>query len=237
MEVLDAYYNGTFTLTLTPPSSNITYSACPTLKSQTIPNAFLRLGPQSNRNVSRQSYGDKNSYYFHFGRTISGENCPYTANKAFINFESSNDELENPQAWTVSQKKNGDKFELGGELTSTLAQYNNFWNYVVNTTGTDSPYNASCPTLFSLRTLMAGTGAKMNATVSASEASMQFEFTDTQFGYVISGSFTGQHWAEGPKILFDKDAIQTEGDVPHVKPRAPKKGFMEKYGKYIVSFP
>lgn len=57
MEVLDAYYNGSFSLTLTPPQANSTFD-CPQLKSQTIPNMFLRLGPQSNRNVDRKKYGD-----------------------------------------------------------------------------------------------------------------------------------------------------------------------------------
>jgi hypothetical protein len=155
MEVTDAYYNGTYSLTLKPLSpTNKTYD-CPQLKSQDIPNMFLRLGPQSKNNVSRKAYGDENSYYFQFGRSIFERDCPQTPNKAFVNFESSNDNLEHAQIWTLNQKKNGDKFELDGTLTSQFGSYNNFFNYVVNTTGTDSDYpcscHSSCPTTFQVR--------------------------------------------------------------------------------------
>jgi hypothetical protein len=240
MEVLDAYYNGTFTVTVTPPSSNATYQTCPELKSQVVPDAFFRVGPESKGNTSRKSYGDENSYYFHFGRSIHDQNCPQTPSKAFINFESSNDELQHAQAWKLNQKKSGDHFELDGTFNSNFAHYNNYWNYVVNATGYDKPSNGSaypytCPRRFSMKTLTAGAGAKMTATVSATEAKMQFSFTEAEYGYTVTGSFTGQHWTKGPKLLFQKDAIDTEGEVPHVKPRKPKTGaFWDQYGKYII---
>ena len=236
MEVLDAYYNGTFSLTITPPASNSSFN-CPELKSQTIPDAFLRIGPQSRKNITRRSYGDENSFYFQFGRTIPDEKCPYTANKAFVNFESSNDNLEHGQAWTLHQKKNGDKFELDGSLTSPFASYGNYWNYVVNITGSDINYPRSCPQLFSLKTLTASTIAKMNATVTASSADMTFSFQDSKHpGYIITGSFSGQHWATGPHIVFDKDTIETEGETVHIQPRKPRevKGLLDQYGKYII---
>jgi hypothetical protein len=235
MEVFDVYYNGTFTITLTPSASNNSVLGCPTLTSQTIPNAFLRLGPQTNHNVTRSSYGDNNTYYFHFGRSLPDEKCPYTANKAFVNFESSNDNLDHGQIWTLNQKKSGDTFALDGSLTSTAASYNNFFNYVVNTTGSDAPYKSGCPPTFSIKTLLANSGTKMNATVSAAAASMAFEFTDPKTGYTIQGSFEGKHWEQGPKLLLTGEQISTEGEVPHVKPRAPKKGFWGTYGKWIVS--
>ncbi|KAH7122282.1 hypothetical protein B0J11DRAFT_334744 [Dendryphion nanum] len=239
MEIFDAYYNGSFSLTVTPPTSNSTFN-CPELKSQTIPNMYLRLGPQSNRDINRKNYGDENSYYFQFGRSIFERDCPQTPNKAFVNFESSNDNLQQAQVWTLKQTKNGDKFDLEGSLTSNLASYNNYWNYVVNTTGTDAPYpnpvypQIRCPRTFSLRTILANAGARMAATVTAKEAKMNFEFTDTEVGYKITGSFTGQHWEKGPKILFDKDTIQTTGEVPHVKPRVTKKSATDGFLKWVI---
>ncbi|KAF2017176.1 hypothetical protein BU24DRAFT_145121 [Aaosphaeria arxii CBS 175.79] len=235
MEVLDAYYNGTFNVTLTPPSENSTYLECPELHSQIIPNAFLRIGPQSRNNVTRDVYGDENSFYFHFGRTLRDAKCPLTANKAFVNFESSNDELHKSQGWKLQQTKiNGNEFELQGEFLSTVAQYNNYWNYVVNNTGTDQGYPLGCPHQFSMTTLSAKVKPRMSASVSVEEARMEFSFMDSNNGYLISGSFQGKHWTEGPKILFDKETIQTEGEVPHVKPRAPEKSWWDKYGKYII---
>ncbi|KAF2796890.1 hypothetical protein K505DRAFT_322998 [Melanomma pulvis-pyrius CBS 109.77] len=235
MEILDAYYNGSFSLTITPPSSNSTFD-CPELKSQVIPDAYFRVGPQSRNNITRKAYGDENSYYFQFGRTLVDEKCPYTANKAFVSFESSNDELEQAQGWTLNQKKNGDKFELDGTLTSNAAHYNNYWNYVVNTTGTDIDYPRKCPTLFSLRALLASTGAKMNATVTATAADLTFAFQDTkQPGYTITGSFSGQHWDKGAHLVFSADTIQTEGETTHVKPRAPKNNsFFARNKKWII---
>jgi hypothetical protein len=233
MEILDAYYNGTFSLTITPPSSNGTFD-CPELKSQTIPDVFFRVGPQSRNNITRKAYGDKNSYYFQFGRTLFDEKCPYTANKAFLHFESSNDELQQAQAWTLDHKKNGNQFELYGTIRSNRASYGNYWNYVVNTTGSDIDYPQKCPTAFSLRTMLASTGAKMNATVTATAADMEFTFKDTENpGYIITGSFSGQSWDEGAHLLFDKDTIQTEGETMHVKPRM-HKSFYQKNGKWII---
>jgi hypothetical protein len=233
METLDAYYNGTFSLKITPPPSNETFD-CPELKSQTIPNMFFRVGPQSRNNITRKAYGDENSYYFQFGRTLPHGKCPYTANKAFVHFESSNDELQQAQAWTLDQKKNGNKFKLYGTLTSKVANYGNYWNYVVNTTGSNINYPRKCPTAFSLRTMLASTGAKMNATVTATGADMTFEFKDTeQPGYIITGSFSGQSWDKGAHLLFDEDTIQTEGETIHVKPHVPKT-FFQKYGKWII---
>ena len=154
-----------------------------------------------------------------------------------MNFESSNDNLDHPQVWTLSQKKNGDHFELDGTITSNQANYNNFWNYVVNTTGTDQGYkSATCPTTFAMKTLLANSHAKINATVSPSGATLDFEIVDSKvYAYTIKGRFEGKPWDKGPKILFDKDSIQTEGHVDHVKPHAPKDSFLKTYGKYIVS--
>ncbi|PSN69025.1 hypothetical protein BS50DRAFT_586389 [Corynespora cassiicola Philippines] len=243
MEILDAYYNGSMTLTLTPSAPNATYD-CPELKSQEITDMFLRIGPQARGNVSRESYGDKNPYYFHFGRTIFKENCPFTPNKAFVNFESSNDNLQSPQIWTLNQKKSGDTFELDGTLTNTLASYNNFWNYLVNVTtfyngstaGSDADYPVkTCPTTFSKKALRANTGAKMNATITATSADLTFSFHDEKApGWTITGSFSGKHWEQGPRVLFDRDTIMTEGETVHVKPRAPKPGTWDKFGKYVA---
>lgn len=233
MEVLDAYYNGSFSITL-GPSSNSSKSDCPQVKSEEIKDMFLRIGPQSRGNVSRETYGDKNSYYFHFGRTIFDVDCPKTPGKAFVNFESSNDNLEHAQVWTLTQAKNNDKFTLGGSLTSSFASYNNFWNYIVNTTA-DTTYPSRCPSKFSLRTLTSNTSATMNATITASSADLSFSFTDPETHYTITGSFSGKHWETGPKILFDKDAISTEGQTEHVKPRARKdrRMWIDKYGKWV----
>lgn len=141
------------------------------------------------------------------------------------------------QAWTLTQKKNGDNFDLTGSLTSTVATFNNYFNYVVNATGPDAPYPVKCPRVFSMRAMLASTGAKMTATVSAKEAKMDFEFTDTKLQWKVTGTFTGQVWDKGPKIQFDKEAIQTTGEVPHVKPHPPEKkggATMDGWLKYIV---
>jgi hypothetical protein len=237
MEITDAYYNGTYSLTLSPPPSNNTYN-CTTLSVSDIPNAFLRLGPQTKNNISRADYGDKNSYYMHFGRTIFEQDCPRTPNKAFVNFESSNDNVESAQIWTLKQQKKegNDAFELEGSLTSQFGSWNNYFNYVVNTTGTDKGYNRTCPTVFQIRSLLAKTAAKFNATVTAGEADFSFSFTDTETQWTVSGSFAGKHWDQGPKLLFDNDGIATEGQTEHVKPRAPKdkRPWTDKYLKYIL---
>ena len=84
--------------------------------------------------------------------------------------------------------------------------------------------------------MLANTAAKMTATVSAKEAKMDFEFTDPELQWTIKGSFTGQIWEKGPKIQFDKDTIQTTGEVPHVKPRAAEKksGPIDGWLKYVI---
>ncbi|KAF2689335.1 hypothetical protein K458DRAFT_484090 [Lentithecium fluviatile CBS 122367] len=235
MEVTDTYYNGSFSMTLTPPSKNDTFD-CPTLQSQTIPNMFLRLGPQSKGNVSRAAYGDNNPYYMHFGRTIFEQDCPKTENKAFVNFESSCDNLEQAQIWNLTANREGEKWTLEGELTSTVASYNNFYNYLVNTTGSDNSYPTSCKLHFQIQSMLAKTAAKFNATVTPDKADLSFSFTDTETQWQVQGSFSGTHWEKGPKLLFSSDKIETEGQVEHVKPRAPKdrRLWIDKYLKYIL---
>ncbi|KAF1963168.1 hypothetical protein CC80DRAFT_531005 [Byssothecium circinans] len=238
LEIFDAYYNGTLTLTLTPPPSNATYN-CPLLTSTTLPDAYLRLGPSSRGSLSRSAYGDKNPFYFQLGRSIFTETCPVTPNKVSVNFESSNDNTENAQVWSLAapKKEGADTWKIEGSLSSTKASYNNYWNYIVNTTGAEATYpKRTCPTVFSLRTLLANTGAKMNGSVTAASADVGFSFLDPETKWTVSGAFSGKHWGKGARVVFDKEGIVTEGQAAeHVKPRKPagRRSFMSRYGKYI----
>lgn len=164
MDIFDVYYNGSFSLTLTPNTKNATYASCPTITSGTIPGYYLRVGAQSRDNITRKLY-DSNPFYFAFGLTIKDQVCPQTPNKLFAALESSNDFMNNTRVWDLSAKKPGsDKFGLAGSLTSEHASWNNYYNYLVNETGADISYanvNKSCPRWFNDKTLIAMNHAVM----------------------------------------------------------------------------
>lgn len=232
MAIYDTFYNGSYTMTLTPPSSKVN---CPKITSQTMPSQFLQLGPQARDKASRSKY-DKNPYYFRFGSTMNGTTCPSAPNKAFIGFASSNDHLKYTQPWTLAPvEKKGDVYTLKGEVKQVQASMGNYFFYTVNTTGADASYpNASCVTQFSQHALTATDAVSMTAEVGREKASMSFQFLDALTGYTVTGNFSGAAWTEGARLSTTSAEIVTEGKGSGPKPDSVLEKDAVKMIKYIV---
>ena len=108
MDVYDAYYNGTVTLTLEPDSSNATTKNCATFTSQPVTDAFLRIGPKSRDGVDRGAY-DINDFYLALGRSLKQNECPATPNKLFFAVESSSSLTVDGLAWDLNATKTNNR--------------------------------------------------------------------------------------------------------------------------------
>lgn len=236
-DILDVYYNGSFSITLEPNETDSRYSSCPEITSQTIPDYYLRVGPQSRNNITREPY-DSNPFYFAFGLTIRSVNCPATSNKLFAALESDNDNLNITQIWdlTVQKSANG-SFDLAGSLNSEAANNNNYYNYLVNTTGTDSSYpvNSSCPIHFNEKGLTSLNKVTMTATIDAGSAFMTWDFVDSIYGHAIHGQFHGVVWDKGAQLDTSGNTIATTGQSQRIAVYKPKSfDFWADDGKWVI---
>lgn len=216
-DVYDAYYNGTFTLGLQPDANNSDLAQCLSLNSYTISDAYFRIGPQTRNGLSRASY-DSNPFYFAFGQTQNSIQCPQIHNNLYASLESSNDLLVYGRPWVVQAvKKGSDTFQLTGSVTSPRASYNNYYNYLVNTTDTEYQNTTDgCPVYFSKKTITSVNQLTMSATVDATGATVTWSFFDPDVGYNITGFFMGNWWMKGAKLDFSSSKIETIGQSKRV---------------------
>jgi hypothetical protein len=229
-DILDSYYNGTYSFTLTPPQGN---SSCPTIESKQLTNQYIRIGPNSRDGHSREGY-DKNPFYFQFGNYKSaGETrCAFAANKAFIGFQSSNDDLVITQPWNLDVPKlNSGSWELTGKMGQVEAGFGNYFHYAVNDTGADKGYPKTCNRQFTQHALTLLDEATMTGNVGVSDAKLDFSFTDSITGYAVKGSFEGKIWDKGPKLVMSGDNIMTTGKAKRIK--APE-SFSSRSKKIII---
>jgi hypothetical protein len=227
-EPYDAYFNGSFSVTIEPPASA---PKCVKITSQTIPNAYFRIGElekNKNANFSRNVY-DKNKYYFRLGRSLGLTNkCPPTENKLFTSFESSNSNLENRLVWKLDSKRSGDRYDISGSITTDKANYNNHFNYLLK-----SNQSAACPiNHFQIFTLTKLNKASIRGTVSAKEANITWEFTDTKSGWIVKGRFEGTWWDKGAKFVTSEAQPTTVGAAKRLT--HPPKTFWQKNGSWFV---
>ncbi|KAF2419611.1 hypothetical protein EJ08DRAFT_702791 [Tothia fuscella] len=235
-DIYDAYYNGTFSVKLEPDSNNQTISSCATFQSQKLNDGYLRIGSSTHGNASRSKY-DTNPYYFSFGRTFKGD-CPATPNKLFQHFESSNDNLEQPDAWNLTVAKKDNKFELAGSIGSGKASFNNYFNYLVNTTDAGFPakngtVKSNCPSYIKKRTMTSANQVSMKATIDATSATMSWSFIDPTTGYKVTGSFEGKIWKDGAHLDMSSNNIATTGQSKRIVPPKPK-NFLADNLKYFI---
>lgn len=245
MEIYDAYYNGTFSMTLEPDQSNRSSSHCSTFTSQVLDDAYLRIGPPSRGEVSkygvnRKEY-DSNVFFMALGRTFTEEACPYTPNKVFFSMKSSDSKTTSGTAWQLNATKTGGQFDIMGSLTSRLATFGNYYYYIVNQsdTGVVSPGslssgNFSCPMRFDVKTLTSVNAASISGSVDANQANFKWKFVDPVTGYRITGTFFGKAWKDGAKIDFtNSDTITTSGVSKGSKAGTGNK-FIDGDGKWII---
>lgn len=213
-DIYDAYYNGSFGIQIQAPEGTNS-SVCQNVISPIIPDMYFRIGQMSRSGgkYSRKDY-DKNQYYFRFGRGVQ-ENyvCGFTPKKLFTSFESSNSELDTNQAWTMDAKKSGDGFDISGKISTTVASYNNYFNYL-----TANSINTAdeCPDHFQIFALTAQNNATMTGTVTAGVANITWSFTDVITNWSVTGSFNGTVFESGAKLVTSGSQPQTSGEAKRV---------------------
>lgn len=238
MDVYDAYYNGTVIMTLTPDPNNANTSACATITSQTIEDAYLRIGPRSRDGVDRGIY-DSNDLYLAIGRSLAQYKCPYTPNALFFAVESSSSLTYHGTIWDLNATKtaNGDGFDIQGSVNSRQAAYNNHYNYVMNTT--DPGYgatsnNVTCPDWFIKQALTSLHSPTLSGSVTDESGQVTWSFNDIYFGYKVSATFEGKAWDKGAKLDTSGDVVATTGQAKRVKWRSDEPSTAEKYKWVIV---
>jgi len=214
MDVYDAYYNGTVTVTLEPDSSNSTTKNCAKFTSQPVTDAFLRIGPKSRDNVDRGAY-DNNDFYLSIGRSIKANECPSTPNKLFFAIESSNSLTVDGLAWDLNATKSNtaEAFSIKGGVSGRKAHYNNYFNYQVNTTDAGYSKSEECPNWFYSQALTALYHPILRGSVDATEARVTWTFVDYYYGYKVTAVFSGKAWEQGAKLDMSKDTIETTGQA------------------------
>ncbi|TLD20977.1 hypothetical protein E2P81_ATG08641 [Venturia nashicola] len=213
-DIYDAYYNGTFSITLQAPEGTNS-SVCQNVVSPIIPDMYFRIGQMSRSGgkYSRKDY-DKNQYYFRFGRGVQEDYaCGLTPKKLFSSFESSNSQLDTNQAWTLDVKKNEDGFDISGKVSTTVASYNNYFNYL-----TANSLNTAdeCPDHFQIYALTAQNNATMSGRVTEGVANLTWAFTDVVTKWSISGSFNGTAFKKGAKLVTSGSQPQTSGEAKRI---------------------
>jgi hypothetical protein len=228
-DTYDAYFNGSFTITLSPPANT---PSCQKTTSQLITNAYFRIGQleiPTNLTFSRKKYDD-NPFYFRFGRNQIGSRfaCPTTPNKAFIGFESSNSNLEDHGVWKLNSTKANDGFNISGRVTTVKANYNNHFNYLP----TKAEQKPGCPSHFQAFTLTEAYNVSMNGTVTASLAKISWSFVDVRTMWTVQGTFTGVWWDQGAKLVVSQKDIVTTGQAKRILPK--KVSFWSKWGSIVI---
>jgi hypothetical protein len=227
-DIYDAYWNGSISMTLTPPSG----SSCSKLTSQTINNTYFRIGAMNrtgNATYSRSTYDTVNDFYFRLGRNQIGSDykCPSTPNKAFIGFESSNSNLENHVAWNLSGQQSWGHHIISGNLNSDKASYNNHFNYLLTT----AEQKAGCPSHFQAFTLTKANNVTFSGTVAAAKADISWSFTDVITKWTVEGNFTGAAWTEGATLNVATSSPETFGEAKRV---TSNETFWKKFGKIVI---
>jgi len=211
--VYDAFYFGTLDVAIAPPTTGNQSRCSPIEFSRS--DAYLRIGPQTREGLTRKAY-DPNPFYLNFGRANS---CPEPLD---VNIESSNDEFTNGQVWSLGLtiSPGGSEMNFTGNLTSTKANYGNYFLY-------DWSYgNQTCPDYFFLRSMRQYNRVSLRGTASRSIAEMTFSIASgpvpgTDFGvmppawpegWVASGNFSGTWSATGAGIVLTNGTLTTEGD-------------------------
>jgi hypothetical protein len=231
-DIYDAYYNGTFGITIQAPEGTNS-SVCQNVVSPIIPNMYFRIGQMSRSGgkYSRSDY-DKNQYYFRFGRSVQSDfACGLTPKKLFQSFESSNSELDTNQVWTMDAKKSGDEFDISGKVSTTVASYNNYFNYL-----TANSINTAdeCPDHFQIFALTAQNNATMTGKVTAGVANITWAFTDVVTKWSITGSFNGTAWDSGAKLVTSGSQPQTSGEAKRIIDESAVKSWWEEKGKIVI---
>lgn len=217
-------------MTLEPPASS---SSCSKIVSQTINNAYFRVGEleKSNSTYSRKKY-DTNQFYFRLGRSTSKDfRCPTTPNKLFTSFESSNSNLESRVVWKLEDKKSDDHFNISGSITTEKASFNNHFNYLTSSKPAENG-SAACPTHFQVFALTKANNATMTGSVSASEAKLLWTFTDLNTHWTVKGNFSGTWWNQGAKLITTAAQPATTGQAVRIIP--PRQSVWSKHRGYIV---
>jgi hypothetical protein len=237
MDIYDAYYNGTVTMTFEPDPKNVTTAACAKFESWTIEDAYLRIGPQSRNTINRGAY-DTNDLYLSIGRSIVPKECPFTPNAFFFAVESSSSLTYYGTAWDLNAVKSNDGFDITGSMNSRRAHYNNHYNYEVNST--DPGYaeyagfgNFTCPNLFFTQALTSMYSPTLSGSVTASEGNITWGFVDYFYGYQVTAKFSGAAWKKGAQLDTTGEAVATTGQAKRYT--APfEQSFMSRNLKWII---
>jgi len=214
--VYDAFYFGSLTVAVTPPTTGNQSSCSPITFS--VHDAYLRIGPQTREGLTRKAFAS-NPFYLDFGRANS---CPGSFD---LNLESSNDEFTNGQVWSLGSTISADSSEMNfsGNLTSTKANYGNYFLY------DRPPSTQTCPAYFYLRSMRQSNRVSLHGTASRSTAEMTFSIasgpTPTSSGpgsgvmpptwpegWVANGTFSGSWSTTGAAIVLTNGILTTEGD-------------------------
>jgi hypothetical protein len=228
-DIYDAYYNGSITMTLTPPASQ---SKCSKITSKPINNTYFRIGAMErpgNSTYSRKVY-DYNNWYFRLGRNQIGSDykCPVTPDKAFIGFESSNSNLETHVGWNLTGARSWGQHKISGVLSSDKASYNNHFNYLLSA----DEEKSGCPSHFQAFSLTQAYNVSMAGTASAAKVSITWSFTDVKTGWNVQGGFNGDAWSGGATLNVASDKPETMGQAKRVVP--PNESFWKKFGKIVI---
>jgi hypothetical protein len=234
-DIYDTYYNGTFNVKIEAPAGTNS-SVCQDINSPHIPNMYFRIGQMSRSGgqYSRKDY-DKNPYYFRFGRSVQSDfACGLTPKKLFQSFESSNSELDTNQVWEMDAKKSGDGFDISGKISTTVASYNNYFNYL---TANSINVADECPDHFQIFALTAQNNATMAGKVTAGVANITWAFTDVMTKWKFTGSFNGTAWASGAKLVTSGSQPQTSGQAKRILDKDAEeevKSWWAEHGKAVI---
>lgn len=240
-DIYDAYYNGSVSLKLDPPSG----TACQGVETQSIPYSYFRIGQMSRSGAqySRKSY-DSNQFYFRLGRSTDGSGyaCQYTPRKMFTSLESSNNGYDHLQVWTVSAKQNNGKYDISGSITSAYASENNYFN-VLPFSSSNTTSDPNCPSHFAAATLTKDNKVTMNGTVDGTTANINWYFTDPATGWAITGTFNGTIWDSGAKLDLTNNPANptTTGEAKRVEcpdcksDEGNDESFFEEHEKSIIA--
>lgn len=237
MDIYDAYYNGTVTMTLEPDANNATTASCATFKSQPIEDAYLRIGPRSRNDTDRSVY-DNNDLYLAIGRSFKQDKCPDTPNKVFFAVESSSSLTTYGTTWSLNATKSadGNGFDIEGSMQSRRAAYNNHYNYQVNVTDpgfVKDDTNSSCPNWFFTQALTSLYSPSLAGTVTAEAGKVTWSFLDYFYGYKVTAVFEGKAWNKGPKLDTNGAAVATTGEAKRVVWKSTEPSTAERF-KWVI---
>ena len=185
---------------------------------------------------SRKDY-DNNPYYFRIGRSNGADGyCDYTSKKAFTSLESSNNGYDHTQVWTVKSTKDGQKFNISGEINTGFANENNYFN-VLPFASSNTSREEKCPSRFYAATMNKDFKMTMNGTVDEKNAVLNWYFTDPDSGWNVTGTFNGAWWDGGAKLDLNSSSSTpaTSGEAERVKCEdCEEESYVEKHEKSII---